>query len=445
MKNEKTRSGWLVQSRISPTAVLDDCFITAVGFLTCVRLRFVGDIYIGELLMAISLPLVLLLRKRRNISPPFLVLFVFLGLWFLGQVFTDAYREVEFADRMRGMAAILFLAVEIAFLASLLAESRRRTIIFLAARAIGSLAMARVQPMRYALEDPWKFGYSSGVIILAVLISCFFYARRKYAFALVVLVGIMMVNLLQNFRSAFLDVLVAAVLVLPIVPERIGRLRILPSKGNVLRIAIIVALTLGAVWSAGRVIRSITQSGYLSAESQEKNESEAQAGNLLLGGRPEVFVGLRAAMDSPIIGHGSWARDMKYIEMQSDLMEDYGMQVDLADAEAEDLGVIPAHSHIVGAWVWAGVLGAAFWAYAIWLVIRAIIVVSIYRPPLAPIYAFLFVVSFWDILFSPFGGTERVSQALALTLAISLIERNTKPIHLPAPWRRIRRLHRSLA
>ena len=30
---------------------------------------------------------------------------------------------------------------------------------------------------------------------------------------------------------------------------------------------------------------------------------------------PEFAVGLQAALDSPIIGHGSWAKDMKYLEM----------------------------------------------------------------------------------------------------------------------------------
>ena len=102
----------------------------------------------------------------------------------------------------------------------------------------------------------------------------------------------------------------------------------------------------------------------------------------MLGGRPEILVSSRAVLDSPILGHGSWAKDFKYNEMLNDLLIEQGKRENyLQDLDPDWRGLIPVHSHLMGAWVWAGILGAIFWAYIFWLVIKGIVRVSILRPP----------------------------------------------------------------
>ena len=412
--------------------------------------HFVGDLFVAEIVIIVTFPLLLANSARRLRRPHLLRLFALLGLWLLAQVLSDAYNHTVEADRMRGMAGIIFFTVEIAFFAMSLAGNQRRKAIFLTAYALGSVGLTRFQPNVMAVtgrgaEDDWKWAYSYGVTMLALLVASFLAARGRQTLAILLLLGISAVDLLMNSRSAFLTLLVTATLVFPIIPDRIGRLRLLPRKNNLFRVAIVAVLALAAGWSAHQLLHLATRSGLVSEEAQLKNESQAQTGNLLLGGRPEVFIGLRAAMDSPILGHGSWAKDMKYTEMQNDLMAEYGIQGDLADIEANASGLIPSHSHIIGAWVFAGIIGAIFWGYVLSLVTRAIVFIALHRPPLAPLYAWLLVSYLWAIFFSPFGSTSRIIEAVTLTVIIDLLEEKPRvqALRSKTGWRRaavVRRL-----
>ena len=139
------------------------------------------------------------------------------------------------------------------------------------------------------------------------------------------ILGIAGVNLLQNFRGPVGGLLIVIALVFPVIPEQLGRMRILPRSGGALRVAVLLGLALGAIWVAGRLIDFVTSAGLISEEAREKNEAQKMAGSLLLGGRPEIQVSLRAVMDSPILGYGSWAQDSKYVEMLSDIEVEQGV------------------------------------------------------------------------------------------------------------------------
>jgi hypothetical protein len=184
-----------------------------------------------------------------------------------------------------------------------------------------------------------------------------------------------------------------------------------------------------------------TSAGLVGEEAQAKNEAQTTGGGILLGGRPEIQVSSRAVMESPILGHGSWAKDKKYEEMLSDIMVERGMRGNLREVEGLTEGLIPTHSHLMGAWVWAGILGAVFWAYLFWLVIRGIVCISILRPSMAPIYAYLLVEYVWSILFSPFGSTLRIYESLVIVIMLDLLDSASRFVSALArlrkrPWRR---------
>ena len=55
--------------------------------------------------------------------------------------------------------------------------------------------------------------------------------------------------------------------------------------------------------------------GLLGENARQIYEQQARGDlGLLIGGRSEILVSIRAIMDSPIIGHGSWAKDYRYSE-----------------------------------------------------------------------------------------------------------------------------------
>jgi hypothetical protein len=55
-------------------------------------------------------------------------------------------------------------------------------------------------------------------------------------------------------------------------------------------------------------------------------------------------------------------------------------------------------------------------------VIKSIVKLSMLRPSTMPLYAYLLVRQFWNILFSPFGSTERILTAFVIVIMIDLLE-----------------------
>jgi hypothetical protein len=409
--------------RLNPISTGADILAFSIGLTGSFMVKLVGELPVSEALILLILPVLLIMHGRRLLRPGLKIIFILLALWLFSQVLTDIYRGTSAFDWVRSDANICFFAIDLVCVAVLLGRNERRKVIFIAAYAIGSLLAARYQPSQEAVQYPWKFGYAGGIISLVILASCYFYSRRRYTIALILLAGIMGVNLLKNYRGPVLDLLIVIALVMPLIPERIGRLRLLPRKGTGLRVVVLATMALGAGMAAAGLVYWVTAAGLVGEEAQIKNQAEAQSGGgLLLGGRPEILVSSQAVWDSPILGHGSYARDFKYIEMLNDIEARWGQQLDLRDVEQQGQGLIPAHSHLMGAWVQAGILGAVFWAYVLWLSLKGIVRVSLLLPPLAPLYAMMLVSFVWGIWFSPFASTERTQAALVIIFTLDLLD-----------------------
>ncbi len=428
--------------RLNAVSVGADILAFSIGLSGSFMVKIVGELPVSEALILLVLPVLLVMHGRRVVRPRMKIIFLLLALWLFSQMLTDIYRGTATFDWVRSDANICFFALDLICVAVLLGRNERRKVIFIGAYAIGSLLATRYQPSQEAVQYPWKFGYAEGILSLVILVSCYFYSRHRYLIAGVFLAGIMAVNLLKNYRSPVLVLLVVIALVMPLIPERIGRLRLLPRKGTGLRVLVLATMALGAGAAAAGLIYWVTAAGLVGEEAQIKNQTEAQAGGgLLLGGRPEILVSSQAVLDSPILGHGSYARDFKYIEMLNDIEARWGYRLDLRDVEQQGQGLIPAHSHLMGAWVQAGILGAVFWAYVLWLSLKGIVRVSMLLPPLAPLYAMMLVSFVWGIWFSPFASTERTQAALVIIFTLDLLDARVPDFQaLPRPvrstWRR---------
>jgi O-antigen ligase len=398
--------------------------VTAIlGLAVCTNFKLIGTIPGTEVVLIPVLPILLVLRFKKIMQGRLKYLFLLLGLWLAGQIATDVYRGTEFVDWARSDSAIVFFAMDLATLAALLSGNERRKAIFFFSFAVGSILATRISPNYFFEGSPWKFGYGPGITSLVVFSSSWFFARRQYPMVVLLFLGISGVNLFFNFRSPVLILFVTFGLIVPVIPERVGRLRILPASGTGLRLVVLFLITIAMGLTAKLVLTGLSASGALGEEAQQKNEAQGNSElGLLLGGRPEILMSVRAVFDSPILGHGSYARDIRYIEMYRDLLIETGTHQDYFDEKSEaDVGIIPTHSEFMQAWVFAGVLGAIFWGYVFLLVLRGIIRCTIARPALSPIYCFLCLAFLWDILFSPFGSTQRVAQAFLLVVVCDLV------------------------
>lgn len=397
-----------------------DLLALFVGLTAATAVHFVGDLPISEIILIPLLPILLVARGQRVLKPEFKIAFFLLAFWLFGQVISDIYRGSAAVDWMRGNAAIVFFGLDLLGLVILLQKNERRKAIFITGSAIGQILVTVVQPSKDALNAPWKFGYASGIMMLVLLLSSYFYSRRIYLIAGLLIAGIACINVLENFRSPIGELLIVVALVFPVIPDRIGSLVILPRPGSALRVGVLLVLALSAAWTAATIVKYATSAGFVSEEAREKNEAQGSAG-LLLGGRPEIQVSSRAVLASPILGYGSWPKDSKYVEMLFDIQVEQGI-LDDRDIEELSTDLIPTHSHLMGAWVWAGILGAVFWSYILWLAFKAIIWISTSRPSLAPVYAYLGLGFVWNILFSPFGLGMRVGDALTIVIICDLLE-----------------------
>jgi len=412
-----------IPRRLNATAALYGIVALFVGLIAPFYLKVGGDISIAEVAFPIILPIVLIMRRKEIGKSSIGMIFLMLGLWLAGQILTDIYRQTDFMDWVRGDADIIVFGAGILVLAGLLGKSETRKMIFAVGLGLGTMLAAKIEPTQPQTDDPWKFGYSPGVALLLFVICCYFFRRRNYfgIVSLVLLVSI--ANVVENYRSMVLFLLITVALTVPLIPEQIGRLRLLPPPGSSARLIVMASLALAAGGLAFGMIKLATMSGMMGQEQQAKNQQQSQAiGGMFVGGRPEILVSSRAVIDSPILGHGSWARDPKYIEMLRDIKEQYGIGYDPTAGEDEAADVIPSHSFLFGAWVWAGILGAAFWFFILSKVIKSIVRLSILRPATMPLYAYLLVRQFWNTLFSPFGSTERIATALVVVIMVDLLE-----------------------
>ena len=403
-----------------------DILALFVGLGICYSIKLIGDIHINEIILVPALALLLVvnpgrlrLRKRR-----IGVILVLMLLWLVGQIATDIYRSVELHDWLRGQANIVIFMLDLIAITILLKGNGRRQLIFLYGLAVGITLSVRLQPgfIEGGQAGAIKFAYSASLFYFVAAASCFFYQRGKYSIVGFLLFADICFNVIFNLRSLTLIIFIATCLILPVIPENIGRIRILPPARSRARVFVIVGITLIAGAIAGKAMTTLAASGALGDQAQQKNQLQTSAGwGILIGGRPEIIVSSQAVIDSPILGHGSWAKDAKYTRMLADIENEYGMKVSDTQESRYDF-LIPAHSHIMGAWVDAGMLGGAFWIYILILTGKSILTAARSQLPLKPTYITLLVLFVWDNMFSPFGGGARVTASFLIVLICDILD-----------------------
>jgi hypothetical protein len=267
----------------------------------------------------------------------------------------------------------------------------------------------------------WKFGFaypvSLGVFLFASRKEC----RGHWPITLAVIMGI--VNMVQGSRNVGGECLAAA---LYLFVARISRRKSpgisrLKARTAVALAASILLSVAGVMWSYGRA----ASAGILGEDAEQKYEQESSGKyGVLLGGRTELLASLPAIYDSPILGHGSWARDPIYIieQHQALLLLGYRDAAKSITPEALRDGLIPAHSYLFQAWVDAGVLGAIFWGWVLVMAARVLTRVYPATAELLPVVSFLVFLLLWNILFSPYGTDGRLTFPYTIVMLMTLMD-----------------------
>lgn len=391
---------------------------------------FVGQLVGGEVIVLILIiPFVITSWKNRiwrGYNKPLLIL---MGTWLLSQIVSDFYNHSRFDSAARGESLIAFFAINFIVLTVLIYGNERRIIYF----ALGSVIGKAFGTYLWGFSNAdWKFDYSSFVVPAGFLLACYIDSKGRYWAGQIIALALSAISVSQAARSMALITLIAGALAIPLLrqqtipPSRFRRptpnLAITASPRFNPKLFVVLVSVLIAGFGLSKAYSYFASTGALGDEAQQKYEMQSRGKlGLLVGGRPETMISWRAVMDAPLLGHGSWAEDPKYGEMLTDLEQESGYVEESGNDKIESY-LIPTHSHLMSAWVYAGIFGAAFWFYVFYLVLKTISWLVTHRPPLMSYYSYLMALSLWDILFSPFGMTRRLEVSFVLVVMCTLLE-----------------------
>jgi hypothetical protein len=398
----------------------NDAAIFAVVCAGGLSINLVGSLPGDEIVVLLLLPFLLINHGKRAFRREYVWFYVLLGGWLFGTIVGDLYLGTSLASKLKGIARVVFLALDFATLAMLIDRKTRGFVVFFLADAV-LLYLGALKFGGASFLTEWKYGLAGTVTIPALLLSSYFFAKRRWGICVLIALGLAALNLHYAVRSQVGINLMAAVVVLPIAGVRKGQAGRAFGGAEFFKLLIVLALTGGAAYGANQVVKYAANHNYFDDQTQAKFESQS-AGRLgvLVGGRPETLVAIRAILDSPIIGHGSFAVSQKYLQMMQDIQYEYGYSGSDETVDLDNPG-IPTHSHLTQAWVESGILGGIFWIYVLVLVGRMFVQTVLQRNALMPLYSYVAVSFTWDVLFSPMGSTDRLVAALVVLLCYDFL------------------------
>jgi hypothetical protein len=378
-----------------------DCVAFFVPVLLAIDFVGAGRLYLSEVVLLLLLPPLLWRHQDSGLAPIPAAFVALCLLWLGGQIATDILKATPLHDIERGWAKIAFTLSNFVALYLIFESRARRFLLFGCGLALGLALHYVVNPGPLGAADHWKFGYGYSLTLALVLMASSRVARRRAFARSGLLAGAGLLNLLHDSRS------LAGVCVLAAFYTGVAELRGKAQLRSPIRFSAPRAIALAALFIAlglsfVSLYGQLASSGALGASASQKYAAQAGGSfGLLTRGRPEILVSSRAVADSPLLGHGSWAKDPKYLEMQ---IGDGLHPSPSALAE----GLIPTHSYLMGAWVEAGLLGVPIWVWALFLVCA--VLARLYRrdDQLVPLIAFAAFALAWDVLFSPYGSFERL-------------------------------------
>ena len=397
---------------------LGDAIVLLIPALTFVEFRLVGRLFLPEIILIGLLPF-LLFFKGSMLRTPLPGKLLFLGcLWLLAQIITDLIRGTPFRDYTRGWSKITFFLAHFVALYMLLYGNRKRLILFALGLVLSSFISYKFKidsHFSYARAYPWKFGIGSSVTFLVVLFSTTNIVSRTRMLPSLIMILLSIFNVYMGFRSLGGICFLTGVYILT-QQHRSARLNktIKPSLAKVASIALFaVVITIGFI----NAYAYTADQGWLGKRAKALVQSQSGKFGVLIGGRKEIYCASRAIIDSPIIGHGSWAKIDHYINYLRNL-EQYSYVIRNLN-ELKRSTLIPTHSHFFGGWFEAGILAAVFWGWVLILTAKTLIRQYNFWDPLTPLITYIGVRFIWDIIFSPFGAERRLTTAFILVFLMS--------------------------
>lgn len=404
------------------SATLSRLLVILLGLSVAVQIKLGPTLLGSDVLILMTLPLTLywVFRHPRLISRRVLIIIGLLLLWFLAATFSDIINHTNIFNTIRGLSIIPMFAVAILTLSSFVAGYRDRERLFAISLAFGLLIGQLLRPEWPTFTLIWKFeiGIPISIALTAVLDQREALNRKHLFFEGVALMALGLFSLFWDFRSlaAFLFLMSTIALsklcfvrgsaAAHPVPQSIS----LPATVKPILLIALASMTVFGFYHYA------VSNGWLGKNAIRRAEAEqATTLGLLLGARPEILISGYAIKKRPLLGYGSWPQNCAYLALFERLKLQYG----ITTQTPKNACLIPTHSHLFGAWVWAGILAVPVWLYSLfaigWWCLRAVNDRRFYE--LLPLLMGAILV--WSILFSPFSGRLRITEAFYIAVIFS--------------------------
>mgnify|MGYP003634470726 CR=1 FL=1 len=404
-----------------------------IGAISFFNFEFIGEVYPAEIALVLMIPL-LWKSKYSLLRDVEVKKILFFGLlWLVSQIITDLIRSTPTNDLLRGWASIIFFLLEFVGLYLLLSGSTMRIMLFLLGLVLSGFLQIIFLPSVFFDAHPWKFGYAlpvtlSFLIFITYVCGSNVHKLKWWMLPLSIFGGL---SIYLGFRSLGGMIILTSFLIY-FRTHWIGRALVL--RLNSLRIGLLTIIVMVASVGILNLYGYSVEQGWLGERAKDKYERQVSGDlGILFGGRIESFASIPAIVDSPIIGHGSWAKDPSYRVFLYDLVKfGYYHSNDEVRYRIENSDLIPAHSHILQSWVWSGLPGAVFWLVILFIVIRVLIKTYQINNEFLLFVIFFGLISIWDIFFSPFSSFMRMQWAIRLCIFIISIQmcKNSQSNHI---------------
>ena len=410
-----------------------------IGLFAWFRVHLIGQIGLSELACLLIGPVLFLVDYKALKRDGMLPLCWLLLATCAGCLLSSVYNHTDFSRWARGLATpLVFFAVFVTIYHFLKNDPNGIVLLIMGWSLSGLIVFfIRGGNLSSLADDGGNVGSVSAAVmrmylfspVILIPVRCF-YSKIPSAISFLVMLcwGGYVIFASASGRSTSLAILAGALLVL------VGRKSV--QKMAMIRKHFILAMCLGLVgiFVAKGLYGYAASSGILGGESRKKYELQTRSGSgilqLLMGGRVECFAGAYAVLEQPIMGYGPWALD--YTDTYGRFLSKYGDYDDACKyaeslARSGGLNYIPAHSHIVGFWLWYGIAGLILWLYVLYLIAQFFMKYVDAVPQWYGIFATMIPPLMWDIFFSPLS--QRVAES-ALLCAI-LLARSIGQGHRP--------------
>jgi len=367
--------------------------------LSGISFRVIGNIYLGELILAFLAIERIFTIKKLN-APKIWRYLIFAGvIWtfanLIGSVYSAKNWNLILIAVFTPMLTISCLSTCVYFMSQSEDLVFRSVLLFSIGRLIGIV----LNPLPYTATYPWKFGYGESCILLFIVISYYLKFVKIQLAGEIVLSAISLVN--QARTLAFMVIVSALAL---ITFQKRGRNRtIFLILGICVPVIYWIYLNLGINGSLGS--NEISRARLLTATDLGP-----------IAARKEIVFSAKAFLQSPIFGYGfDPVVNPKIIISGYQFWADHGYPIYNYDPT-----VLPVHSFFWAALIQGGIFAGIFWVLCLVFALGKILRIMEFPPRNRVLVLYCAVAMVDRILFSPFGAYERLYVAIFIGTLISI-------------------------